>query len=67
MLVFIENLSDEYHMPGFKSFFKVLHHFVLVKLFTSSIRFRQFAQIDAFMKGIIKIVKPLIGTAGTNE
>ena len=37
-------------MPGFQLFFSVLHHFVLAKLVTSSVRVNLHTSVSAFIK-----------------
>ena len=36
------------HVPGFQLFFMILHHFVLVKLITNSIKVKGSSVIKAF-------------------
>ena len=44
-------LSDEYPWPGFRWFLRFLHHFVLAKLATSSVRVNQIKQIKLQHQG----------------
>ena len=61
MLVFIESLAlaekcqMSTHVPGFQSFFIFLHHFLMAKLATSSIRVSIVRDIQSTLDGSLSV------------